>query len=184
VRPSGEAVGVVTAARRFRRAGLRDARKEYAAAYARQIAGCAARLVPMEGERNGLAALLAELGPREMELRNLLARAGIADGAIHVLVPDDDDKAAMLARGKVAAAEGDFASAAHATATANTRYLIMARERRVLLAEIEAMASLWTPDALSMLRSPPPGSLVFVYDGTATGHGVMALAPMSRGGAS
>jgi hypothetical protein len=171
-----------TAARRERRAE-RAARKRFSKAFKRQTAGCAtAPIAAGEKERVAIDRMIGYLAPKEAELRGLLQETGLTDGVIYVAVPDADDRAALLAL--PAATGADPEATARAVSMALAKYIITPHDRCALLASLEATPA-WGPEALAALRRPPPtGSLMVVFDGTETGHGVLTAAPVARGGSA
>jgi hypothetical protein len=177
----------VSAARHCRRAELRRARKDFVRAQQRQQAGAAKQHIPAGApERAAWAWLFPEFEAREVEMRRLLALAGIADGVIYAMVPDEDDRAALLAASRLATVEGEGSTAVTTAAMASSRVALIPVDRRTILQTITTSPNgEWGREAIDLLRSPPPGSMLVVYDGSECGHGVVAIGTMvSRGGSA
>ena len=150
-------------------------------AYDRASAGAATEHVPATpadvAARNAVFERCSAVIAQRIEM------AAGADVAIVLITPDADDLALWRESAKVERARGDAAGADRLEAMAHGGPIILTRPRRDVLAEL-AVCPGWAD--IGLLRHPPTGSVPLVYDGTVTGHGVVAVmrAPLARGGVS
>jgi hypothetical protein len=161
---------------------LRAAEEEFARATEKATSACATDRQPMRApEVAAMNALHREIQAREHELRCMLAESRHADGIIYAMVPDAADLEMMRAAAKVARLRGQHVDLGDVTDGA---ILFIPRDRRETLAMMRTPPCVWDPRSLAIIETPPAGALVVAWDGTAVGHGVAALMPVSRGGVS
>jgi hypothetical protein len=171
---------MVMAGKKRRRTELREAQRALDRAQKRQRAGLVREHGPAtEAEQGETARLVREvIKPRLSELRSMAAGG---DLVVVVCALDASDRAAAAAAGRVLRLQGDLDGAMHAEAAAAADILFLTKERSSLLRELSDSPE-WPASALELLRSPPPGALLLVVDGSATGHSVLSFALLASGG--